>query len=392
MGLVSRNRSSSRGWPIFLSGLVCLAPLAAADEENKTAAEPPAIPVTVIAATNETLARVIDGIGTVAPLQSVTVRPRIDGLVLDVPFSEGQIVEKGAVLLRLDDSQLRSELNSTRAKRAQDEAQLKNAQADAERYEMLAQKGVAAAATLDQKRASLQQYSAAVDYDDAIIKNAETQLSFATVTAPFTGRAGFRQVDPGSVISASATSGIVTITQMNPIGVSFVAPGDRFGEIREAMREGIATVEVSTTDGTRRLATGELKIMDNAVDADNGSIHLRAEFDNAGQNLWPGLPVATRLTVERRTGVVVPDKALARSPAGLYAYVVKDGRVEKRAVTTAFVTDARALVTKGIATGEQVVMDGQSRIGDGARVSVSPWKGTPEGELPAGAPQAGVSP
>ncbi|OLP58000.1 efflux transporter periplasmic adaptor subunit [Xaviernesmea oryzae] len=360
--------------------------------EDKAQAEPAPIPVTAITATHERLDRVIYGIGTVAPLQSVTVRPRIDGQVLEAPFSEGQIVQKGDILLKLDDSQLRSDLNSARAKRAQDEAQLKNAQADAERYETLAQKGVAATSTLEQKRATSQQYSAAVDYDDAIIKNAETQLSFATVTAPFTGRAGFRQVDPGSVISASSTTGIVTITQMDPIGVSFVAPGDRFGEIREAMREGIATVEVSTTDASRTLAKGSLKIMDNAVDADNGSIHLRAVFDNGAQTLWPGLPVATRLTVETREGVVVPDKALARSPAGLYAYVVgKDGKVEKRMVTTAFVTDARALVTKGIAEGDQVVMDGQSRIGDGVKVAVTPWTGTPEGALPEGTAQAGAS-
>ncbi|MBB4008434.1 efflux RND transporter periplasmic adaptor subunit [Allorhizobium taibaishanense] len=344
--------------------------------------------MTAIAATSETLDRVIYGIGTVSPLQSVTVRSRIDGQVLEVPFSEGQIVEKGAVLLRLDDSQLRSDLTSAKAKRAQDEAQLKGAQTDADRYETLTQSGVAAMATLEQKRSTSQQLAAAVDYDNAMIKNAETQLSFATITAPFTGRAGFRQADPGSIVSASSTTGIVTITQMDPIGVSFVAPGDRFGDIRDAMRKGIATVEVSTTDGTSKLGTGQLKIMDNAVDAETGSIHLRADFDNSAEKLWPGLPVATRLTVERRQGVVVPDKALARSPAGLYAYVVgKDGKVQKRDVTTAFVTDARALVTKGIAEGDQVVMDGQSRIGDGVKVSVTPWNGMPDGQILPGVSQ-----
>ncbi|OLP50395.1 efflux transporter periplasmic adaptor subunit [Allorhizobium taibaishanense] len=356
--------------------------------ETQSQAEPPPIPVTAIAATSETLDRVIYGIGTVSPLQSVTVRSRIDGQVLEVPFSEGQIVEKGAVLLRLDDSQLRSDLTSAKAKRAQDEAQLKGAQTDADRYETLTQSGVAAMATLEQKRSTSQQLAAAVDYDNAMIKNAETQLSFATITAPFTGRAGFRQADPGSIVSASSTTGIVTITQMDPIGVSFVAPGDRFGDIRDAMRKGIATVEVSTTDGTSKLGTGQLKIMDNAVDAETGSIHLRADFDNSAEKLWPGLPVATRLTVERRQGVVVPDKALARSPAGLYAYVVgKDGKVQKRDVTTAFVTDARALVTKGIAEGDQVVMDGQSRIGDGVKVSVTPWNGMPDGQILPGVSQ-----
>ncbi|MFK0167081.1 efflux RND transporter periplasmic adaptor subunit [Rhizobium sp. NPDC090279] len=343
---------------------------------------PTTIPVTAVKAQIETIHRVINGIGTVAPLQSVTVRPRVDGEVVDIPFAEGQTVEKGSVLLRLDDRELLANLASAKAKKAQDEAQLQSAKADAERYATLAEKGVASASVLEQKNASNQQFAAAVQYDDALINNAETQLSFATVIAPFTGRTGFKQVDIGSVISASSTNGIVTITQMDPIGVSFVAPGDRFGGIREALKDGIAEVELSTTDGSHKLTAGKLTIMDNAVDASNGSIHLRATFDNKDGILWPGLPVATRLTVEIRKGVVVPDKALARGRDGLYAYVVgADGKVIKRSVKTAFVTDAMALVSEGISAGDQVVMDGQSRIGDGVKVEVTPWSGSPTGEL-----------
>jgi membrane fusion protein, multidrug efflux system len=141
-------------------------------------------------------------------------------------------------------------------------------------------------------------------------------------------------------------------------------------------------VTLVSTDGAKKLATGKLTIIDNAVDASNGSIHLKATFANKDGILWPGLPVATILTVEKRQGVVVPDKALARGRDGLYAYVVSgDGKVTKRSVKTAFVTEARALVTEGIKEGEQVVMDGQSRIGDGAKVSVTPWTGAPTGEL-----------
>jgi multidrug efflux system membrane fusion protein len=350
--------------------------------------EPPEIPVTAVTAQTATIHRVINGIGTVSPLQSVTVRSRIDGQVVEIPFTEGQIVAKGGVLLKLDDRELLSNLVSAKAKKAQDEAQLKNAKTDAERYATLAEKGVASTSVLEQKNASSQQYVAAVQYDDAMIKNAETQLSFATVTAPFTGRTGFKQVDVGSVVSASSTNGVVTITQMDPIGVSFVAPGDRFGEIRDAMQNGIAEVELSTTDGTRNLTAGKLTIMDNAVDASNGSIHLRATFDNKNGILWPGLPVATRLTVEIREGVVVPDKALARGRDGLYAYVVQaDGKVVKRSVKTAFVTDAMALVSEGINDGDHVVMDGQSRIVDGVKVVVTPWNGSPTGELSGGVSQ-----
>ncbi|MBB5577654.1 MULTISPECIES: efflux RND transporter periplasmic adaptor subunit [Rhizobium] len=340
------------------------------------------VPVTAIKAHTETIDRVINGIGTVAPLQSVTVRPRIDGQVVDMPFAEGQMVEKGAVLLKLDDRELLSALASAKAKKAQDEAQLNSARTDAQRYAALAEKGIASASTLEQKTASSEQYAAAVRYDDAIIESAETQLGFATVTAPLSGRTGFKQIDVGSVVSASSANGIVTITQMDPIAVSFVAPGDRFGEIRDALNQGIAEVTLTSTDGSHILAKGKLTTLDNAVDASNGSIHLKAIFDNKGGILWPGLPVATTLTVEKRTGIVVPDKALARGRDGLYTYIIRpDGNVEKKEVKTAFVTDAKALVTDGIQDGDEVVMDGQSRIGDGVKVSVTPWSGSPTGEL-----------
>ncbi|KQO83660.1 efflux RND transporter periplasmic adaptor subunit [Rhizobium sp. Leaf262] len=368
--------SGKRKWLALMAGVIIIHPI------PTFADDAPAVPVTAIKASVETIDRVINGIGTVAPLQSVNVRPRIDGEILDIAFTEGQLVEKGTVLARLDDRELVSALTSAKAKKAQDEAQLNSARTDAQRYAALAEKGVASASTLEQKNASSEQYAAAVQYDDAQIKNAETQLSFATVTAPISGRTGFKQADVGSIISASSTDGLVTITQMDPIAVSFVAPGDRFGEIRDALKLGIAQVRLVSTDGSRVLATGHLTTMDNAVDASTGSIHLRATFDNKDGVLWPGLPVATVLTVEKKQGVVVPDKALARGRDGLYAYVVgSDGKVEKKTVSTAYVTDARALVTEGIQDGDQVVMDGQSRIGDGDHVTVTPWTGSPTGEL-----------
>ncbi|NTF08954.1 efflux RND transporter periplasmic adaptor subunit [Agrobacterium rubi] len=362
--------------------LPLLASILALQSTSSSAEEPAPVPVTAIKASVETIDRVINGIGTVAPLQSVNVRPRTDGQVTEISFTEGQLVTKGSVLLKLDDRELVSALTSAQAKRAQDQAQLNSAQMDAQRYAALAEKGVASASTLEQKNAASEQYAAAVQYDDAQIKNAETQLSFATVIAPISGRTGFKQVDVGSLISASSTDGIVTITQMDPIAVSFVAPGDRFGEIRDALKEGVAEVQLVSTDGSRVLAKGQLTTVDNAVDASNGSIHLRATFDNKDGALWPGLPVATTLTVEKRNGVVVPDKALARGRDGLYAYVVgQDGKVQKRTVKTAYVTNARALVVDGIGDGDQVVMDGQSRIGDGDKVQVTPWTGSPTGEL-----------
>ncbi|MCF1479120.1 efflux RND transporter periplasmic adaptor subunit [Agrobacterium vitis] len=371
---VLQDRLSTSTVLVALTLGISICPVQAADDAI--------IPVTAIAAKMETMHRVINGIGTIEPLQSVIVRPRIEGQVVEIPFAEGEIVDKGSVLLKLDNRELVSNLVSAKAKKAQDEAQLRSAKLDAERYASLAEKGVASLSVMEQKNAANQQYTAAVQYDDAMIRNAETQLSFATILAPFTGRTGFKQVDIGSIVSTTSTNGIVTVTQMDPIGVSFVAPGDRFAEIRDALKDGIADVELETTDGTRKLSTGKLTIIDNAVDSSNGSIHLRATFDNKTGALWPGLPVATRLTVEVRKGVVVPDKALARGRDGLYAFVVgADHKVSKRSVKTAFVTDAMALVTDGINAGDQVVMDGQSRIADKVTVAVTPWTGSPIGEL-----------
>lgn len=370
--------ASPRRWALLAVsiGLCTIDPMSAAADNA------PAVPVTAVTARTQTIARVINGIGTVSALQSVVVRPRIDGQITGISFVEGQVVKKGDVLVTLDDRELTATLASARAKKAQDEAQLNSARTDAQRYAALAEKGVASASTLEQKTASSEQYAAAVQYDDAMIKTAETQLGFATITAPLSGRTGFRQVDVGSVVSASSTDGIVTITQMDPIGISFVAPGDRFGEIRQALSEGLAEVTLVTTDGSRTLATGRLTTMDNAVDGSNGSIHLKATFDNQEGALWPGLPVATILTVEKREGVIVPDKALARGRDGLYAYIVtSDGKVAKRVVKTAYVTDAKALVTEGIADGDRVVMDGQSRVGDGDTVAVTPWTGSATGQL-----------
>ncbi|KAA3509739.1 efflux RND transporter periplasmic adaptor subunit [Agrobacterium vitis] len=371
---VLQDRLSTSTVLVALTLGISICPVQAADDAI--------IPVTAITAKMETMHRVINGIGTIEPLQSVIVRPRIEGQVVEIPFAEGEIVDKGSVLLKLDNRELVSNLVSAKAKKAQDEAQLRSAKLDAERYASLAEKGVASLSVMEQKNAANQQYTAAVQYDDAMIRNAETQLSFATILAPFTGRTGFKQVDIGSIVSTTSTNGIVTVTQMDPIGVSFVAPGDRFAEIRDALKDGIADVELETTDGTRKLSTGKLTIIDNAVDSSNGSIHLRATFDNKTGALWPGLPVATRLTVEVRKGVVVPDKALARGRDGLYAFVVgADHKVSKRSVKTAFVTDAMALVTDGINAGDQVVMDGQSRIADKVTVAVTPWTGSPIGEL-----------
>lgn len=343
-------------------------------EASATAAAPAtSVPVTLVEAKAGNVPRIISGIGVVSALQTVTVRSRIDGEVLEIPFSEGQYVHVGDILAQIDPRQSKAALDGAQAKKLQDQSQLDTARSDSERYATLADKKIVSTQLLDQKTALVKQLEATISSDDAAISSARTQLGYATIRAPINGRTGFRNVDKGGLVSQSSTTGIVTITQFDPIGVVFVAPGDRFGEIRDALRAGIADVVALSTDGSKMLARGKLTLMDNAVDPQNGSIRLRAVFDNTGDLLWPGLPVATRLTVSNEQGVVVPDKALARGIDGLSAYVVSsDNTARRRSIETSVVTDGFAVVTKGLAEGERIVYDGLGQISDGAKVAVGP--------------------
>ncbi|OBQ70994.1 efflux RND transporter periplasmic adaptor subunit [Mesorhizobium erdmanii] len=340
-------------------------------QSNDTRAVPEAVPVTTVTAKAGSIPRIIAGIGVVAPLQSVTVRPRIDGQVETIGFAEGDIVKAGDVLIRLDPRALQATLDGTRAKKAQDEALLGNARADLDRYATLADKKVVSSQDLDQKKSAVSQLEATIAADEASISSAETQLSYATIRAPISGLTGFKTASVGSIVSQSSTDGLLTITQLDPVGVVFVAPGDRFREIRGALKDGIADVEAIATDGSRVLARGKLTLMDNLVSASNGSIRLRATFDNGAGALWPGLPVATRLTIANEKGIVVPDKALARGADGLAAYVIgPDGKATRHKVTVTVTTDGMALVTAGLSDGQTIVFDGLGQIADGSTVHV----------------------
>ncbi|UDL89126.1 efflux RND transporter periplasmic adaptor subunit [Mesorhizobium sp. PAMC28654] len=332
--------------------------------------------VSVVTAAEGDIDKIIAGIGVVAPLRTVTIQSRVDGEVTALPFSEGDIVHQGDILAQVDPRQFQAAFAGAQAKQAQDQASLDSARSDADRYSALAKKDIISAEALDQKTSTVHQLEAAIKSDQAAVASAQAQLGFATIRAPFTGRTGFRSVDLGGMVNSGSTTGIVTITQFDPIGVVFVAPGDRFGEIRQAMKDNIATVEALSTDTQTVLATGKLTLMDNNVDAANGSIKLRATFDNSDGKLWPGLPVATRLTVAVRHGTVVPDAVLSRGVDGLYAYVVDaQGKARRQVVDVDVSTDGRSLVTKGLAAGDRIVSQGREQVGDGTMVAVAPDAG-----------------
>jgi membrane fusion protein, multidrug efflux system len=332
----------------------------------------PPVPVSAARAVIGDFPIILSGLGVVQALQTVTVRSRVDGEIIKIAFQEGQMVRQGDLLAEIDRRPLLAALAQAQAKQSQDVATLAGAKIDLERYSALVQNRAVPRQQLDQQAATVNQLDFLVKADAALVEAASAQLDYSKITAPIGGRTGFRQVDEGNIVNATTLTGIVTITQVSPIGVVFTAPGQQFSDIRQALDSGAAEVVALTTDGDRELARGQLTLMDNQIDTTSGSIKLKAIFKNEKGELWPGLAVATRLQVALRENVVVvPDAALQRGRDGLFAFVVDaTNKVIRRDVEVPLVADGKALVVKGIAAGEAVVTTGQYRLSPNMLVSV----------------------
>ena len=312
----------------------------------------------------------LSGIGSVQPLNAVTVKVRVDGELERVAFTEGEDVHKGDVLAQIDPRSFRAQLKQAQANKAKDEAQLANARLDLERSTRLEARGVASKQTLDTQRAQVTALEAAVEADQAAIDMAQLQLEFSTITAPLDGRTGLRLVDPGTVVHASDTNGLVTITQMQPIAGLFTVSQDELPEVLAAMARGNPIVIAYTRGGDRPLATGKLVFVDSQVDQATGHIKLKALFDNSDRALWPGEFVDARLRVATvKAATVVPAKAIERGQNGPYVYRIKpDETVEACPVTVRHVAEGVAIISDGLAPGDPIVVDGQYRLQPGARV------------------------
>lgn len=344
------------------------------------------VPVSAEAVRKGDVAVYRDGIGNVQSLLAVTVRSQIDGRLQALEFTEGQMVKKGDVLARIDPVVYKAQYDQAVAKKAQDAATLANARMDLQRYQRLAQTNAGSQQQADQQAAVVKQLEAQVQADQAAIDNAKAFLDYTTILAPIDGRVGLRQVDPGNIIHASDASGLVSITQIDPIAVVFTLPQRDLPAVTAALAAGPVAVEVLQSGSREVAATGVLQTVDNQVDTSTGTIKLKAKFPNAGALLWPGQFVSTRVTVETlKDALIVPTPAVRRGPIGTFVYAI-DGddmaRLRKVEVTTQ--DDVRAVIKGDIAPGTRIVTVGFAQLADGKQVRIIPAGGE------AAVPQAGA--
>lgn len=340
--------------------------------QARPAPQPPAAPVHVATVGRHDFPIILNGLGTVQPTNIVTVRSRVDGQIEKVGFEEGQMLKEGDLLVQIDPAPYKAALDQAIAKLAQDQASLNNAKQDLDRTTVLAKQGDATKQLLDQRVAAVASQTALVQADEAAIESAKVQLAYTTIRSPLTGRAGFRLVDAGNIVHANDPTGVLTITQLQPISVVFTAPEQELPAINDALKQGAPAVTALSSDGHTRLAQGTLKLVDNQVDAASGTIKLKATFDNPDNALWPGLSVSTRLLVRTMSNVVViPDAAVQRGPDGLYAYAVApDDKAEMRNLVVGPIAGGQAVIEAGLTPGERVITAGHYRVQPGGRVEV----------------------
>jgi membrane fusion protein, multidrug efflux system len=330
-----------------------------------------AVPVTVAAAGKSDFPVYLTGLGTVQGFNTVLVRTRVDGQIDKISFKEGQLVNQGDLLAEIDPRPFQAALDQAKAKKAQDQANLANANLDLQRYTKLGE--FATRQQTDTQRSTVAQLTAQVASDDAAIFNAQTQLDYTQIKSPISGVAGLRQVDVGNIVNASTQTGIVTIAQIEPIAVIFTAPEEQLPYINDAQAGQPLKVIAITTDGKKPLAEGTLAVVNNQVDATSGTIRLKAVFDNKDHALWPGQSVSTRLLVKTlKDATVVPDEAVQHGADGLYAYAVnQDNKAELRKLKVGQSFDGRSVVESGLSPGERVITVGQFRVQPGSLVSTA---------------------
>ena len=375
-GFLSRRRAAILKFPepAFAGLLILALALPGCNESNsaaKQAASAPPVPVVVTKVERKTVPLTVSGIGNVEPIESVAVKSRMDGEIIAVKVRDGQDVTKGQLLFELDPRTLQSQLKQLEANEARDRALLANAQSLERRYGELLSKGFISDEAFSQAKTARAAAEATVDADQAAVETARVQLSYTTMHSTISGRAGRVMLQVGNVVKANDTQALVVINQVAPIYVSFAVPEQYLSEIRAYMSKGTLGVQANPQGGQGAEASGKLSFIDNAVDAQTGTIRLRGTFANAQSELWPGQFVTVRLTLhDEPDTLVVPSQAVQNGPEGQYVFVIKaDMTAEVRKVEIGREEGAYTVIGKGLEAGETVVISGQLRVTPGAKVA-----------------------
>ena len=333
----------------------------------------------------------LKGLGSATAFNTVSLRSRVDGQLLQVNFKEGQYVNKGDLLAVIDPRPYEVALSQAQAQLFRDQAQLRDAQLNYERYKGLLQdSGAVSQQQVDTQRASADQLEGAVRADQAAVDNAKLNLVYCHITAPISGRIGLRLVDVGNMVHASDTNAMLVITQLQPIAIVFTLPEDSLPTVAQHMQHGTLVVEAYRRDDQTKLSTGTLLTVDNQIDQTTGTVKLKAVFENKDSSLWPNQFVNVRLLVEtRKNSTVIPAAAIQRGPQGAFVFIVKaDKTVEVRPITVSFTQNNSSLITSGLQPGDIVVMDGQDKLQSGSKVEPHAISGGSSRSAPAATPGA----
>lgn len=330
------------------------------------------MPVSVTTVEQRDVPQLATGIGTVQSLHNVVLRPQVSGIVTEVLFVEGQQVQRGQLLARIDDRTILANLRQAEAEKARNQAQLKAARLDKSRYDNLLAEEAISRQTVEQQIALVEQLEASIAANEATIAAQQVQLTFTKITSPVNGRVGLRRVDPGNLVQAGDAAGLVTVTQVDPISVIFNLPQELLGRVQGLTHgDSHAHVGAYDRDGGVLLAEGKLTTIDNQVDASTGTIRLRAEFSNQAGKLWPGQFVTVRLqTGVSGNALVVPARTVRQGLQGPFVFRVREQTAEVVPVQVGYSNDQIAVIESGLTSGDSVVVDGHSRLTPNAKVTL----------------------
>jgi len=363
-------------------------------QQKAQAAAPRSVSVAVAKVQKQDVPVYLTGLGSVTAFNTANIKSRVDGQIMQVNFKEGQNVKQGDLLIVIDPRPYEVQLEQLQAQLFMDQATLRDAKLNLDRYTTLIPSGSIAQQQVDTQKSTVDQLDGQVRTDQAQIDNAKLQIVYCHITAPFTGRVGLRQVDPGNIIHAADTNPMLVLTQLQPIAVIFTLPEDQLQAVAQHMKNSTLQVDAYSRDDQTKLATGKLLTIDNQIDQTTGTAKLKAVFDNKDNQLWPNQFVNANLLLEtRKNSTVLPTAAILRGPQGTFVYAVKpDKTVEARNVAVSLTQGNITAITSGLDPGDTVVTDGQDKLQTGSRVEPrnSNPSNTPSGRNGGGAPASGT--